>query len=227
MNKKILLILGILVLVLLGAGVFFLSKLGSTQNQPELIQNQKTPSTAQSNTGNKSGPIETTLKSLLSMGKSLKCSFSNNTKDASVSGTVYAGSGKVRQDFQTNAAGIATSGHVIVDSSTMYMWTDTSNQGFKFALDQVSSPSSGSAQSQTPDINKAMNFSCKGWSIDNSFFVLPSKVTFQSFTVPSASQSGGTTGGSGVGAPKSACAACDNLPAGEARNACRTQLKCQ
>jgi hypothetical protein len=225
MNKKVLVILVILFLVLLGIGAYFFLIKGAPKNQLE-TQDQKQPA-GQSNTGNKTESIEATLKSLLTAGKSLRCTFSNNTKEVSVSGTVYTAGGKVREDFQSNAAGSTMSGHLIVDNLNSYMWTEGSNQGFKFAVDKAASTSSGSAQSQTQDINKAMNFSCQGWSVDNSLFVLPTNVTFQSFAIPVISPSSGKSStGSAVNTPKSACPACDNLPAGEARNACRTQLDC-
>lgn len=229
MNKKILAMFVILLLLLLSIGVLYFSrKGGSIQSHTKELQNQEQPTIGQSNTGNKTESIEATLKSLLSMGKSLKCTFSNNIKDASINGTVYAANGKVRQDFQTTSIGNATSNHLIVDSSNTYMWTDGSNQGFKFAIDQASTgpASSGYSQSQTQDINKSMNFSCQGWSADNSFFVLPTNVTFQSFTIPVVPSTIKSSTGSGVSAPNSACSACDNLPEGDARNTCRTQLDC-
>lgn len=210
MNKKILVIVVILILSLIGAGVFFFLK-PSPQVQPK-SQNQ---TAGEGKNVNKPEAIETTLKSLLSMGKSLKCTFLNNTKEATVSGTVYAGNGKVRQDFQSKAAGSSTSGHLIVDGSNTYMWTDGNNQGFKFAVDKVPSASSGSAQSQTQDINKTMNFSCQGWSADNSLFVLPSNVTFESFSIPVIPTVDTSKSGTGINTNQSACSACDNIPAGE------------
>lgn len=221
MNKKILVIAVIFLILLVGTGAFFLFK-PTPKNQPEVKQNQTGSPAVQNNTENKTEAIKATLKDLLSAGKSTKCTFSTNTENTSVSGTVYAGNGKVREDFQSNAAGSTMSGHLIVDSTSSYMWTEGSVQGFKFDVSQV--PTGSSSQSQAQDINKSMNFSCQGWSADNSLFTLPANVTFQSFTVPVLSPKAGS---STENTNQSACAACDNIPAGEARNACRTQLNCK
>ncbi|MBU3978486.1 hypothetical protein KJ980_08040 [Patescibacteria group bacterium] len=221
MNKKNLIMFAVLILAVVGIIVFYSFPKYSSKTQ---IVDQKTRTESQidqSNTGNK---IEATLKSLLSNGKSLKCTFSSDSKDYPVRGTVYTGNGKVRQDFQSNAGGMTI--HLIVDNSNSYMWTDGDTQGFKFAIDQAPTvqPSNGFTQSwsQSPDINKSMNFSCQDWRMDNSLFTLPSNVTFQSFTMPP-----GPSVVSGISITSSPCGVCDNLPSGEARNSCRTQLNCQ
>jgi len=218
MNKKVkaLAIVAILIFLLIGLGSFFLPK---SSPQP-VKQTQKTDETS-----NKIESLETTLKGLLSMGKSLKCSF--DLKDASISGTVYAGNGKVREDFQSNAVGSSMSGHLIVDSTNSFMWTDGSDQGFKFPVEQITSdePTITPAKNPGQDIYKSMNFTCRSWKVDDSVFLLPNTVTFQSFKVPGVNPSAGTST-TGI-TNQSACAACDNIPAGEARSACKTQLKCQ
>lgn len=219
MNKKLLMIIAVLIFAVIGIGAFFLPK---TSPQPE----KQTQKTDKSKDANKIENIEATLKGFLSMGKSLKCTFSNDTKDASVSGIVYAGNGKVRQDFQSNVAGSTMSGHLIVDSTNSFMWTDGSDQGFKFPVEQISSdgPTVTPAKNPGQDIYKSMNFTCRSWTVDDSVFLLPNTVTFQTFTMPGVKPS---TTGSTNSTNASACAACDNIPAGEARNACKTQLKCQ
>ncbi len=219
MNKKILAIAAILIFVLIGVGSFFLPK---NTPQPE----KQTQKTDKSKDVNKIEDVKATLKGLLSMGKSLKCTFSNDTKDASVSGIVYAGNGKVRQDFQSNAGGSSMSGHLIVDSTNSFMWTDGSDQGFKFAVEQITTdqPTISPAQNPGQDIYKSMNFTCRSWTVDDSVFLLPNTVTFQSFKTPVLKPS---ISSSTNNINQSACAACDNIPAGEARNACKTQLKCQ
>lgn len=219
MNKKIVLILGVLLIFVIGAGGFYvMKKSGSKNNNPQSATSAKTTVTPANTT------TFGTLKDLLSGGKSVKCTFSNKTEGVSVDGTVYAAGGKMRGDFKTVASKTTVNGHIIVDSSNSYFWTDMSNQGFKMAVTGESV--NPSLENKSLDINQKLNYSCENWSKDNSVFALPSNITFKTLTVPTVSQ-GQSGGNSTGGATTNQCAACDGIPAGSARDACRTQLNCK
>ncbi len=206
MNQKIILVIGLLILI--GGGIFFLTKKSSSP-----------VSTTGSQTGN---AIEGTLKSLLTGGKSVKCTFTNQVEGATSEGTVYVAGEKMRGDFKTTAEGASTNSHMIVDSQFSYIWTDESNQGFKFPVESEASPTTEgtTTPNQGFDLNEKVNYSCQDWSADNSLFTLPSNVTFSTFTIP------GASGSPESNQPSDPCAACANLPA-EAQQACKTQLNCE
>ncbi len=211
MNTKIILVIGLLILI--GGGIFFLTKKSSS------------PVTT---TGNQTGnAIEGTLKSLLTGGKSVKCTFTNQVEGATSEGTVYVAGEKMRGDFKTNTQGASSNSHMIVDSQFSYIWTDESNQGFKFPVGSEASPGTqgtadegASANNQPINLDEKVNYSCQDWSTDNSLFTLPSNVTFSTFTIP------GASGSPESNQPSNPCAACANLPA-EAQQACKTQLNCE
>ena len=192
--------------------------------QPEnsMVATNNTP-----NSGNKPQDVEGTLKSLLSGGKTLSCTFSDTIKDVTVSGTVYAADGKLRQDFESNTSAGKMTGHMIVQSPDAYMWTDQMNQGFKFSIVGQPTPPAAAKNSQTPDINKSMKFTCQPWNPDNSLFNLPANITFQSMSVPAVPPTGGTAqtmpNGAGI---SNQCGVCSSVPAGPGRDACKAQLKC-
>jgi hypothetical protein len=218
MNKKTGIVIGIviLLLLLLGVGIFLMKK---PQSQ---IQ---TPKTEQPGTTQNAAPetAQGTLKSLLAMGKSVQCSFSNAATDsAKVSGTLYVAGGKMRGDFQSTSGDTSINSHMIADSQNSYIWTDMNKQGFKFSITNQQQTNTA-VKSQGPDMNQTIDYSCQDWVTDSSVFTLPSDITFSSFAVPTITN---TTGTSPTGV-SSQCAVCDNIPAGSGRDACKAQLHCQ
>jgi hypothetical protein len=215
--------IGVLLLLLLIGGFFLLKKTPSTVVSPE----QKVAVTPQVSQMNKEETIQGSIKSLIAGGKAVKCSFSKTTNEVTIAGTVYAGNGKVREDYSSTAAKTAVEGHMIVDGKTGYMWNDAmKDQGFKFDMTAPQPTSGASKKSQTPDINQDINFSCQGWNVDNAVFALPAGVTFSSLTVPAAVTSGDANNpvqGSG----STSCSVCNNIPAGAGRDSCKAQLHCQ
>ncbi len=222
MKNTIWMVLGVVAVVVVGGGLYFMNKSAAKKPAEKIIT---APAAAKAE--NKPENITGSIKSLLTAGRALKCGFSNKTNDVTVEGTVYASGGKVREDFTSNAPNITMKGHVLVDGTTAYMWNDNSKQGFKFDLANMT-PAPTGTNSQQPDINKNMNFSCNNWSADNSLLTIPSGISFGEFTVPGAPPDGQGSGTiQGGSAPRSACAACDNLPAGAAQDTCKSQLGCQ
>ena len=216
MNKKLMPVIIVLAVAALGLGAVVMSKKAAPQTQaPEI-------------TGQDQGVAETvegSIKSLVAAGKSMKCTFTNAEKDMSVEGTVYAAGGKVRQDYKSTSAQVSTSGHMIIDATNSYMWMDGSNQGYKFAVTEQAA-NSPTTDNQTADINQTMKFNCGPWMVDNSMFETPGNVNFQTLAIPGASMVPAAPGQAETGV-MSQCAACDSVPAGAARDACKTQLKCK
>ena len=110
--KKLAPIFLVLVIIGLGAGAFFATK----KSTPQVSNNQAAPTTVQQPTETKAESAQGSLKSLLTMGKTAKCTFSNKTESANVDGTVYVANGKMRGDFKTTYGKNTSSGHIIVDS---------------------------------------------------------------------------------------------------------------
>lgn len=235
-NKNTIIIIAIVIILLIGGGLFLsMNKTAPQGNAPQIPDRGNPPAATTSlnvnqNNNNSIEQIEGTIKSLLTSGKSISCTFSNNDKDVNISGTVYASGGKIREDFQSSASENKMSGHVIVQPPDAYMWTDQFKQGFKFSIEGQPTPPAGQ-NNQTPDINKTMRFTCQPWTADSSVFNLPSDITFQTMSIPAGAAGGsasGSSNGSSTGTTNltNQCAVCDNIPAGAARDACKAQLKC-
>jgi hypothetical protein len=215
MNKNIIII--VIILAIIAVGVYFFT------SKPLKAPNSLS-STAQSKTESKTQTMQGTLRSLLSSGKSQKCTYSNKIESASIEGTVYVVNGKMRGDFISGTEEKKVNGHMIVDGKNSYVWTDSSKQGIKMAYDpneQTPSIVPANTNSQISDINKTFTYKCQGWAENNAVFSPPSDIAFSSFTIPSVSAP------SGAETNPPACAACDNLPEGTAKNTCKTQLNCE
>lgn len=166
MNQKVGITIGVvlLLLVLLGGGLFFLMKKNQTPSSVITpVQQEAKPIEPQT--------LQGTLKDLFTSGKSVKCSFDNNSTDsAKVTGIVYVSGGKVRGDF-------SPASHMVVDGQTSYLWTDMSKQGMKFAM-------TTSDKTQGPDLNQQVGYSCQDWNSDATMFTLPADITFSAINIP-------------------------------------------
>ncbi|OGD63755.1 hypothetical protein A2160_03715 [Candidatus Beckwithbacteria bacterium RBG_13_42_9] len=222
MNKT-LIVVGLVLFLLVGGGLLLTMK-----RSAEPTPSQQTAPAAQNNNSNNTGNIEGTLKSLLSQGKSVKCTYTSKMDSTSSNGTVYVANGKMRGDFQSTSPEITASGHIIVDSQYSYFWSDQSNQGIKMAVGGETVPSPTTQNNQALDLNQPVTYSCSDWTADSSLFTLPKDVTFSTFNLPSLPPASGSDShpASGTVSPANQCAVCDNIPQGTARDTCKAQLNC-
>ena len=220
MKNKNLIIIAVVIILLLGAGLFYTM---NKSNSPSQSGQTEKINTGTDNTGNKMEEIEGSLKSLIGGGKNIQCTYSNTTEDITMTGKVMTANGKVRQDYQSTTAAGNMSGHMILEGQDAYMWTDQMAQGFKFSIAGQPTPAD-TKNNQTPDIDKTMRFSCQPWNVDASVFTLPANITFQSMSVPAVPPSG--TMQKGQPNNSNMCAVCNNIPEGEDRDTCKAQLNC-
>jgi len=222
MNKNVAIVGGILILIIVG---FFAYSAMKKPSQPinKVVTSENKPATSNSQT-----TAQGTLKSLLTSGKSQKCTYSYDHQSTAVTGTIYVANGKMRGDFVSTSGQSKVAGHMIIDGGYFYVWTDLSNNGIKMAVNQEQ-PTNAPVNSQTPDINQAFAYTCQGWAGDDTLFTLPSGISFMTTTLPAVPSSPGVgTPSSSVGTnPSSYCSVCDKIPAGSGRDACRAQLHCQ
>lgn len=169
--KKI--ILGVIVLLVLLVGGVLLNRAKPTS---EVADNTAATTLAESQTN--STTQSTSLKSLLAMNKSQKCTFDSE----SVSGTTYISSGKMRGDYIPKTGGSTPATHMIVDGTTSYMWMENQTTGYKMDFSAMQeNPTKGDINNTgqvNVDPNKSMNYSCSNWSTDANMFALPNNVQF-------------------------------------------------
>jgi hypothetical protein len=225
MNKNLIIIV-VAVLLLLGGGVFLMTSKkptpanNSTAAGSSNVTNEASPS-PEATTQSKS------LKDLLGMGVSQKCTFAKNDNGSSTQGTIYIDNGQVRGDIVTVNGGQTVNTHMVVKNSTSYVWMEGQSNGFKMTFDPNAAASAqAKAQNNSVDPNEKVDYSCSGWSADTSVFSLPSSVTFSDFSKMAIPSITVPQTGSGIPGGVDKCAACNYL-SGAAKTQCLSALNCQ
>ncbi len=185
MKRTYMLIVSLLIIVLFVAGFDYFTK-----HWPILNHSHKATG-VQKSTTNKVATLEGTLKSLLLANKAQKCTYYTSTASTIITGNVYVANRKMKGDFSTGSQGIHINGHLIINDKNAYIWTDLSKQGFKFYLgDLTASTSAQNNNSQAPNLNQKINYSCNNWSVDKSVFIPPTDITFSNLAIPTRVTSG-------------------------------------
>ncbi len=176
MNKNSL-IIGVVVLVLLALGAWFMANRRAGEEGQLYGSDTEMPGDS---TGEEAAGTSTSLKTLLAAGTAQQCSFQDTAVGMNSEGVIYVAGGKVRGNFMSTVDGQPVGTHMIVDGKTSYVWTDASAMGFKTTLPEGTTQPSTAASNQTSalDVNKTLNYSCQPWTADNSVFTLPSGVQF-------------------------------------------------
>ena len=184
----------------------------------------KKPVEQPSQTASQKSSGQQTFKELAS-GKPQRCEVKFNQDNAQSQGTVYVGNGKMRTDSTATVAGKSIVSHMILDGNTIYTWVDGQTTGFKMQVTPTEAEKSQASQQKPVNLEQKVDYSCEGWSVDNSLFTPPSNVTFSDFSslmpkVPAPSAN--------VGASQNAaaCAACDQAPEAS-RAQCKAALGCK
>jgi len=125
-------------------------------------------------------PSQVSMRDLVARGQSLECTFDMDVEYSKSNGTVYIADGKVRGNFDivvsvSQAGTQKFQAYMIADAETSYVWSSLIKQGFKLPI----SKNETSANPQNGvDYNQKLNYSCKPWNANASFFVPPADVVF-------------------------------------------------
>lgn len=216
-NQKMILGIGAIIIAIL-AVLFLIPK----KSQAPTIGDETANTQQINDSGNL---VQNTLSGLLAMGKNSECTFSYDENGVKSQGTIYLSGKKIRGDFSNTVQGKQQESSMINDGEYTYFWGSDMPQGVKMKIsgDQVK------ATEETKkyyDPDRAVNYDCKSWNVNNAYFTAPSNVTFTDF---SEMMEGLPTGmGKVTGMPDlkaSQCAACDSL-SGDAKTQCKTALGC-
>jgi hypothetical protein len=115
-----------------------------------------------------------TYQEFVKSGRSEVCQFVSTIEGVVTTGTVYAAHGKIRTDFATTYDNGTAHQHMVVDSYITYLWSNGSNRGVKFAVEEADT-------SATEDVF-GKNAQCREQKVDLSVFELPADVAFTDIT---------------------------------------------
>lgn len=115
------------------------------------------------------------LRSMLAVGRSQKCTYTNTAGGATSSGTFYiSADGSMRGDFTVQTSAGSQTSSMIVKNGTSYVWSGT--QGSK-----MSATTNGTDTFNINtgfDLDSQFGYNCENWSKDESKFTVPSSVKF-------------------------------------------------
>jgi len=219
--KKTLIISVVIVFVVILSGC---GNKNQEQNQPSQDSNQQKADEKKSDS--LENKITGTIKDLLEMGKSLKCTATSKNDKFFAESVTYVSGKKVRSDVtsQVDEATKVTS-HIIILDDWMYNWSDNFYTGTKFNMSamnkQADMPKENADKGSQPftansPIENKSDFDCSLWVADDSIFAIPSDVTFTDQT-----QAMNGLINNVQQKQKSTCEMCDTIPNAEAKTQCK------
>ncbi|PIR79973.1 MAG: hypothetical protein COU25_02385, partial [Candidatus Levybacteria bacterium CG10_big_fil_rev_8_21_14_0_10_35_13] len=172
MQKQIIIGVAIIVLLLLGAGGYFLF----SKNSANPTQTQ-TSATNEAETTTENSAMSSLLD-LVTSGKTTQCNFSVQSEAGTTEGTVYISGEKMRGDIETTTEnGKTTQMYMIRDGDMYYMWGGELPGGIKMTFD-VDELKTNTQANQYVDLNSKTDYSCSDWAADASKFTPPPNVKF-------------------------------------------------
>jgi len=201
----------------------------SKQQNAETGQGQNAPQVASTNSQggqpqNQENKISASLKDLLGMGKTVKCTATTASDKFTTTGTTYVSGDKMRSDT-TSQAGDApqTNSHIIIADGWMYMWSEGASTGMKLNINEMKQNSPPGTENANPGSPSASNqldnktdFNCSSWTADESVFAIPQNVTFTDQSAVLNNLKNNVPPASG-----NACAVCDSIPNAAAKAQCK------
>ena len=120
------------------------------------------------------------LQDLLSLGKTLECSFRAGSEKIQVDGTAFFDNGKVRVDtMYPGASTTVDTTSLIVRDNTLYTWSHTAKGSFAFKMSMTAIPVvTSDKRPEVISLQTDIRYDCKPWHVDGSVFVPPVGMTF-------------------------------------------------
>lgn len=177
-NKKLLIAIIVVAIILLGGIGWFVSK---DESENSSTQSSSSGQNSVSNSGTTKG----SLSSLSTGKKAQECTMSYSGANGSGNGTMYTdgnGRGRMHLELKTEKGNIGQSDQIMKDNKA-YSWTTTEGQTFGMVMD-MSKMNSQQSQTQsqsntsTPAPDQSFDINCRDWKIDESKFTVPTNVNF-------------------------------------------------
>ncbi len=216
-------------------GMLFLSgctqkETAKNQNQTEIASTERSQSNQEIQNQVKNeeeSAMETSLKELMNLGKSLKCHWElSDQEEGSIGkGTIYLSGKKFRQEITIGTVGENLAGgkfFSISDGEWVYNWNSIEKQGVKVQLsemEKMAKQNQNQEQNQMNQPNQQLNleekfqYQCEDWNVDENLFIPDQEIQFMDMGEMTwqaqQMQKNLQQGGSGLG---NVCNVCQQLP---------------
>lgn len=215
MNKNTLFIVAFAVIFLFGAGVYIVMS-RSINSDIDLTDANSIIDDVISG--------EKSLRDLMTTSSNIACTFDDT--ESGVEGEIFVANGNMRGDFIAQMNGTTVNSNMISTSEKVYVWSDESDQGMVFTLEDIEEFDVENEVSSSVDLDEEYNYNCRSWKVDNSVFQLPDNIEFIDYS-EMLTQLEFMTGNDDqtIQGTSEQCAACESL-SDDARSACLQALGC-
>jgi len=168
-----------LILVIFAGGIFLIVK-----NKNQIRKIEDNPTIIQEKQSGQESVLKGSLKDLLGLGKSLKCSWSVTDEGTTVEGIVYVSGQKTKTETRVKNQEMDTTTYFLTDNNTAYSWSQGQTQGYKFNLEDIDQDSEDQKDDELENDDYAevwseqYEYKCQPWQPDASVFELPADINF-------------------------------------------------
>ena len=168
-------LIGLVIIVLLAGGaVLFFKNRSSDKDTKDSSTTSSTETAKKTEQTPKSNQYNSSIKSIIAMGKSVKCTFSFVDAGVTSAGTAYfAADKRARVDFKNSGGDKNLDGSMILTADKQYVWDQTKKIGSTFDTTGVAKQSNGGISS-----DKVIDFQCNDWTLDAAVLTPPADVRF-------------------------------------------------
>ena len=170
------LIIGIIIALLIAAGLWF-------SMQTSSVPTETGDDASQVEAEKKDAPSRGTLASLFGMSGSYKCTVSSDAATGFARGIVYVKDGNVRGEFVTTSEDGEMTAMMVKSGDVMYTWSSAMPMGVKAKASAMEGTAETPTQeSQMFDTGVAVDYSCAPTTVDDALFAPPADVEFMDMT---------------------------------------------
>ncbi len=174
-------IISILLLAIVGTGIFFLGKKQNTETEILNTNQEETQTTQTSEVEGKKMAFAEFLKQDKDAYECTVNQYIDEEMTQTTKGLVYVYNGNISGSFETDAMGMNITSSLIVRDGYSYTWSNMSPVGYKVAVVESTETNTSQEISGTYSWNAEQigDYECELWEIDMTKFDLPQGISFQ------------------------------------------------
>lgn len=168
-------VIAVVAVLAVGGGVYYATRGDEAGTESEIETEAKVETHGEVEIKGESS--KSSLRSLLTIGKDVVCTFESSARNTESSGTVYISStGQMHGNFNSQNQIGSIESHMVVKADGMaYVWSGS--QGTKMNFSKIDAAASSETDTSV-NMDAEVEYKCSDWKRDNSKFEVPTNVTF-------------------------------------------------
>ncbi len=188
MSKKILVVACLVVMITVFTGCDLLGgdkNREATKEETNAEQNQENNKESDKDEA-KEESFFGSMQDLIMRGKSLKCTYRQNSDDGEYEVVTYISGGNVKTEAEMKTGeGKTMESSMVINKDWMYMWNSFTPKGMKVDMQkmpEIENVTDNDVNKDMANLAKEMDYKCRPWIPDNSKFKIPADIQFQDIT---------------------------------------------